>query len=533
MSQARTEPIVVAKVAARVRSDDTPLSSKVIRNAAFGGLRYAIVAPIPFVMTPLILRKIGVAGYGTWAVFLAINGLTSLTDLGLVGTLSKFVAEYHARRDFAGLARVLNSGLTLFLALAATISTALFVSAPLITFRIFRGSNIATSDLSVLFRLFAVVVAANVLILMFSSATTGIQRLDITNLIGAGNVFLSAFFSAILLISGMGLRGLVYGYMASSVLTIAAYLITVRKLLPQVRMNPLQFDIAEARHMFGFSFRLYVTQAAVTVHNQVEKLFLSLLVGVAAVGWYDIASDVALKIRGAIGFVLSPVLPAASELDALGDDRRIRELYFRTHKSLALVGIPIVCYLVVISSRFVELWLGSGLRMVAYPLAILVTVGLVNLFTGPGFLIFAGSGQLKPGMDSALLGIVLNVVLSFGLIYRYGFAGAVLGTSASLIIASAYFVWVFHRETNYSFFRLLRESYVKPVACSIAVLLLILTVHPVRDLSWLGLIVMGLIFGALYSALILLTRFFDAYDWNKIEAFIPGVKQVRRLVRFA
>jgi len=533
MNQAQTDPIVVPGIAAQVSSNDIPLSSKVIRNAAFGGLRYAILAPIPFVMTPLILRKIGVGGYGTWAVFLAINGLTSLADLGLVGTLSKFVAQYYARRDFAALARVLNSGLTLFMSLAAVIATSLLVSAPWLTSTLFRDSNVDAIDLTVLFRFFVVVVAANVLILLFASATTGMQRLDITNMISAGNVILNAFFSAILLLGGLGLRGLVFGYIASSVLTLGAYVIMVRKLLPQVQMNPLQFDMTEARHMFGFSFRLYVTQAAVTVHNQVEKIFLSLLVGVAAVGWYDIASDVALKIRGAIGFVLSPVLPAASELDALGDERRICELYFRTHKYLALVGIPAICYVVAISNRFVELWLGSGLRMIAYPMAALAAIGLINLFTGPGFLIFAGSDNLKPGMRAAILGIILNVLLSFGLIYKYGFAGAVIGTSASLIIAAAYFVWVFHRDTNYSFFRLLRESYVKPMVCSVAVLLLLVRVHSVRDLSWFGLVVLAVTFGALYSALILLSRFFDAYDWNRIEAFVPGVKHVRRLVRFA
>jgi len=84
------------------------LGTKIMRSVVFGGLRYVLVAPIPFVMTPLVLHRIGVAGYGTWAVFLAVNGLTSLVDLGLVGTLSKFVAEYYARQDFPALARLLN-----------------------------------------------------------------------------------------------------------------------------------------------------------------------------------------------------------------------------------------------------------------------------------------------------------------------------------------------------------------------------------------------------------------------------------------
>src|SRR3984885_1865013 len=117
---------------AQITSDgaDPPprsLGTKIMRSVVFGGLRYVVVAPIPFVMTPFILHRIGVAGYGTWAVFLAINGLTSLADLGLVGTLSKFVAEYYARQDFVALARLLGSGLTLFLLLDFVIATGIWL----------------------------------------------------------------------------------------------------------------------------------------------------------------------------------------------------------------------------------------------------------------------------------------------------------------------------------------------------------------------------------------------------------------------
>jgi O-antigen/teichoic acid export membrane protein len=285
--------------------------------------------------------------------------------------------------------------------------------------------------------------------------------------------------------------------------------------------------------MFGYSLRLYVTQAAVVVHNQVEKVFLAILVGVAPVGWYDIASDIALKLRGAIGLILSPVLPAASELNALGDESRMKELYYRSHKYLALVGVPVVCYVAAVSNRFVTLWLGPNLRMIALPLSVLLAVNFFNLATGPGFMIFAGSGNLKPGVQSAILAIVLNVLLSLGLIYKFGFAGAVMGTAGALILASAYFMAVFHRQSGYPIFRVLQESYFKPTLCSVLLLTLILVIHPTKSLSWFGLIGMGVVFGVLYSSVILRSGFFDEYDWNKIEGFLPLARRTRRLCRIA
>jgi O-antigen/teichoic acid export membrane protein len=509
------------------------LATKIIRSVMFGGLRYVLVAPIPFVMTPLILRRIGVSGYGTWAVFLAINALTSLADLGLVGTLSKFVAEYYARRDFVALARLLNSGLSLFLVLDLVIGAALWIATPLFVHSLFHGSTVPNAELVSLLRFFQILIAANILSQLFASVTTGLQRLDLTHMVGAANAIMSAVFSAVLLLRGFGLRGLVFGYIVSGIVTILLYLLLVRKLLPEVTLNPLRFDRAEARKMFGYSLRLYITQAAVAVHNQTEKVLLAMLVGVSSAGLYDIASDVALKVRGVIGLILSPVLPAASELNALGDESRMRELYYRSHKYLALLGIPLVFYVAAVSHRFVELWIGPNLTMIALPLSVLLAVNFFNLTTGPGFLIFAGCGNMRPGVESALLAIVLNLILSLGLIYKFGFNGAVMGTAAALILASAYFIAVFHHRTRYPILRVLKESYLKPVLISAMLIAVLLAVDPTKRLSWFGLVGLGAIFGVLYCTAILFTRFFDEYDWNKIEGLMPAARYARRIVGIA
>jgi len=512
---------------------EVPLGARIIRSVLFGGLRYVFIAPIPFIMTPLILHKIGVAGYGTWAVFLAINGLTSLADLGLVGTLSKFVADHYARRDFPALAVLLNSGLTLFLLLDCVIAAAIWLAAPVLANSLLHDSSPFRSEMVFLLRCFVLVIAANVLTQLFSSITTGLQRLDWTNLVSTANALLSALFSGFLLWRGWGLRGLVYGYVASGFVTVAIYLILVNRLLPEVRLNPLRFEPSQARRMFSYSLRLYITQAAVVVHNQVEKVLLAMLVGVTPVGWYDIGSDLALKIRGSLGTILSPVLPAASHLHALGDETRLKELYFRAHKYLALFGVPAICYVVSVSHRFVELWLGPNMDVITLPLNALLVTNFINLATGPGFLILAGSGYLKPGIKSAMFGLVVNVGLSLALIYKFGFPGAVVGTCVSMTLASGYFVSLFHAHTGYSLLRVLQESYLKPIACSTLVMAALMAIRPPNDLSWIGLVGMGGVFSLFYAAAILLSQFFDDYDWEKLESAVPVAKRARRIFRIA
>ena len=510
--------------------EDKPLSAKMIRNVAFGGLRAMLVAPVPFLLTPLILSKVGTRGYGTWAVFVAINGMTSLADLGLLGTMSKYVAEYYARRDYPRLNRLLNTGLVVFGLLASVIAGVLWLASSKIVALLFRGSVLGAHDLLYLFHCALIMIWANILTFLSSSVTSGLQRLDLTNVMAAFNIVCAAVGGAVFLLLGWGVRGLLYASIGSAVLTLLIYTVLVRKLLPQVTVNPFLADFEEAKKIFRFSLQIYVTQAAVAIHIQIEKLFLALFVGVVPVGWYDIASDVALKMRGVPGLLLSPVLPAASELDARGEHDKVTELYYRAHKYLAFVGVPLVLFLVSVSSRFVQLWIGPGLEIVALPLCILLLVNFFNLTTGPGYMIFAGQGFLRPGMYSALLGISLNIPLSLVLIYLDGFRGAVIGTSISIVAASAFFLVLFHRHTHSSATRVLREAYLKPALVSAVLLLAEFLISPAREMSWLGLIVHGLVFAAVYAATLLSAGFFDGYDWAKIENVVPLARVARRIV---
>jgi O-antigen/teichoic acid export membrane protein len=140
---------------------------------------------------------------------------------------------------------------------------------------------------------------------------------------------------------------------------------------------------------------------------------------------------------------------------------------------------------------------------------------------------------MRPGIKSAVFGLALNLVLSLGLIYKFGFAGAVVGTSVSLVLASSYFISMFHRHTRYSLSRVLLESYLKPILCSVVILAMILAIHSTRDLSWFGLAGLGSLFGILYGIAILLSHFFDEYDWIKIESFMPLARHARRISRVA
>jgi O-antigen/teichoic acid export membrane protein len=516
-----------------VAPEDRPVSAKVVRNALFNGLRVVLTWPVPLLLIPFILGKVGVVGYGTWAVLLALISLTSLADVGLAGTLTKHVAEHYARRDVAALNRLISTGLMLYSLIAFAVVVVLEAAGRLLIPVLLRGSAVPQPELRVLWHYTLAIVATNLITLAFYSVVTGLQRMELSSILGSFNVLSGALLTVVFLEWRWALRGLLIANLVATALTLLLYVWMVYRLLPGFRLNPFRFEWADVKSIFSFSLQIYVTGIAVVIYNHIEKLYLAWFVGVVPAGWYNIASEAAWKIRNIPGLLLTPVMAGASELHARGEWEKLRELYYRSHKYVAFVSVPMAVYVATVSRRLVDLWVGPKLGIVAMPLAVLVAVNFFNLTTGPGYYVLIGQGILRPGVYSALLGIGLNLPLSLVLIYFYGFSGAVVGTAASVIVASTFFIYLFHKKTKNPFGRLIRGAYLKPAVWSLVAVAVLLLVRPSPRPGWAGLAVEGLGFGSVYFLGLVLSRFFDDFDLAKVESLLPFTRFVRRIIPIA
>jgi O-antigen/teichoic acid export membrane protein len=225
-------------------------------------------------------------------------------------------------------------------------------------------------------------------------------------------------------------------------------------------------------------------------------------------------------------------MPAAAELDARQDDARARELYYRAHKYLAFVGVGMFLVVALLAHRFVELWLGTGFDGTARALIVLAGVQIGNLVGAPALLILIGKGILQPAVRVALVGMTGTLIVSTTLIARFGFTGALYGTSVSVLGAAAYLVFLFHQETGYAWGTLLK-TYAKPLLLGTCLGGLSMHLFPIGRLHWGGMICMSLGLTAVYAFMLLWLRYFDELDLRVLERFMPIPEVVRESSLFS
>ena len=492
---------------------------KIKRNAVFNVLRVVIAAPIPLLLTPYIIHHIGARSFGIWAVLYAIANLTSLADFGLVGTLSKHVAEYWANRDIVRLNMLISTGMVLFGTIAFLACIAFALLQRPIFFILFRNTQTLGPQLIHSYYLLVPVVAFNILSFPLFSIAAGLQRMDITSLLSSINLGTSAILSFLFLHAGYGLTGLMAATLAGSMIAFTANLLLVPRLVPALKINLRNSSFGEANRLFRFSSQVYVVQMAVAIQNNIEKFLLSRMTGALFAGWYEVASDVSVKVRSVPGLMLTPLLSAASDLHAHKDEARLAKLYQRAHKYLAMIGIPIVAWTIAVAPAFVLLWLGPMFSSVVLPIRVLVPVQFLNLATGPGALILFGKGYVRPATLTASVGLVFNLVASSLLIWRFGFAGAFIGTTVAIMFSSVWYFILFHRYTKYPFWNIIQSAYFKPILCSTLLAASISVLCPPAA-RWSSLVLGTAIFGVLYLAALILTRFFDRFDVEQMPGYI-------------
>jgi O-antigen/teichoic acid export membrane protein len=511
---------------------ERPIGTKIVHNVASGLIRLVLIAPVPFLLTPFLLRHLGTQGFGAWAVFLSINSLTSLADIGVMGTLTKHVSEHYTLQDYTNLNRVVNAGILIFLAAAVLGVLAVNWAAGFLISAFFRNVQVPHAQLQFVIHLLAISIALNLLTYPFSSVISGLQRLDVVNLLWALNAVVTAASAALFVRLGFGITGLVYAIVLTSVVSFVLSVGTARHLLPQLRIRPTAVRWSDVRELCAFSTQIYVVQMATAVYIHTEKLLLAHFTGLTPAGWYDIANDLAMKVRNFPALLITPLMPATSELDARQDDARAKELYYRAHKYLAFVGTGVFLVVALLAHRFVELWLGPGFTGTARALIVLTGVQVGNLVAAPALLMLIGKGILRPAVRFALVGMTGTLIVSTTLIALFGFTGALYGTGISVLGAAAYLVFLFHKETGYSR-RMLLKIYAKPVLLGSCLGELSMHLFHISRFSWTEMVGISFALAAVYSLGLVLLRYFDDLDLRVIERFMPVPEVLRRSSLFS
>jgi O-antigen/teichoic acid export membrane protein len=387
-----------------------------------------------FLLTPVIIGKLGASGYGMWTLIQSFAGYYGLVNLGLASAMIRFIARDLAKDNPDSLQQTVSTSLSFFSITAILVlAVAACVGDPAAKF-----FNLSEADASMFAgTLFFCAIA--VVCEFFGGLTTALitarERFELLNYLGMGRLiaqttgilvmlqFKPSTFGLALITSSVGVIALIIGW------TMAG------RLVPQIRFTWRGASMARLKELLGYGSSTVLMTISNIIRLRIGNLIIARTTGMAAVATFSVASNLVLNMNSVMAASLNVLNPRFTRLDAAGKQEELQKLYrmalFGASTMAGLLGM----LLLIFSDRFIMFWLGAKM-MGAVPIIQVLTVSyVIALAQGPSWnLMFALSKHHYMARVSVIeAGVVLALGLWFS--HLWGAIGFAYATAGALLVS--------------------------------------------------------------------------------------------------
>lgn len=407
------------------------LSRNVVANMLAAGvsLGSALAA------VPLIVDRVGVAGYGIWTLALTAIVYITTTEAGVGPAVQRYTAVAHGGADLHAAARLLWSTLALYIAFGVVLMAALALLAPTLVelFDVERG---LAADAEEMFRIAGLVGLIALLGAGLGNVQQGLERyLSYTVASAVGAV---AFLVGIVvaLENDAGLSGLAWAAAAQQGVIVVLRAIGLRDVMAT---GPGIVSRGEAREIGGFALRVQMTVASMIVNLQTDRIVVGLIASGRTLGQLGIGAQVAEAGRLVGGAALAPMVSRMSVTHGGADPSALEPLFARLQRLWMLTILGGTAIGIATMQPLIEAWLGPGHGDAVLLGSFLVAAQGINLSTGTGVAYLRAVG--RPSIEARLgaITIVANVALTITLGLAFGAVGVVVATTCAFAIGTAWF----------------------------------------------------------------------------------------------
>jgi O-antigen/teichoic acid export membrane protein len=403
---------------------------------------------IALVFATLLTRWMGLARYGTWSVFAAFLGFSSVLDFGLGVAVERAVAHADAGNQPARIPHLVHAARTLAAILGFAVGllslTAVAVLPPDAWRAIGEPDEARQAAL-----MLPVAFTLNLQAAVWAATLTGLRRSAEAHLLRVAGTAAAAFVTALSVVrrgsdvAEMLLYYSVVIFLSGGVIAWRVYVLTGQAHWPRW---PGRWDGAAARALAGVGGAVQLSTLAAQAGDLALRSILGARFGPAAIGAYDLATRAAMAPRHAASAVPVALVPQAQAQAVSAGPASLAALHARSVLLVALVVVGGTAGAWLLVGPLLALWLGTRPELGDLtPLVHLLLVFHAVLAIGAvASAIGRALGRPGPEAIAAVLGNIAGVVAA-------GLAGnrdGAVATFATMVAAStaAQALWIARRE---------------------------------------------------------------------------------------
>ena len=440
---------------------------KKIMAANFAGSIWQ--ALMSFIFIPLYIKFTGIESWGLIGIFLTLQAMSSILDLGMSNTLNREMARLSALKDreqeMRNLVRTLEM---LYWSIAAFVGITIVSLSPVIAHHWIKASQLSPKTIEQAFLLMGLAIALQMPVGFYSGGLMGLQRQVLLNAINIVTNTLRGIGAVLLLwLVSPTIQAYFLWQIVVSIINILFVAMFLKRRL-SFGGNTAVFQKQLLKGVWRFAAGMSGIAILGVILTQMDKVILSRMLPLETFGYYTLASTVAMSLGYLISSVFYSVYPMFTQSASIDDQDGLKRLYHKSCQFMSVVILPVAIVTALFSYEIILLWTRNPVTAEKTHLLVSILIcgtainGLMNL----PYALQLAFGWTKLSFFKSIIAVILLVPLIIYMTMRYGAVGA---ASVWLVLNMGMFLFeipIMHR-------RLLRKEkwrwYLQDVCLPLAV----------------------------------------------------------------
>lgn len=455
------------------------LARKIFRGSALNAADLLLRMAVMFLMTPFLVSKLGMEGYGSWVVLTTAVSFLDLMDGGITLSGTRFLARTIGSKDKAAYVETAGTLSWLYrrigwLSLLGTVVLVLGCGFFVKDSHRLEESRfvLAVLGLSLALRFFL-----RIHLVVLKSHV----RYDLIVASGLVKLVFQTGLIVALLLNGYGLMMLAVAQISSDVLDqVLVVMFSKRTGTAAFKVRPSK---AKVREVLSYSSTIFLNTLGQFLRSRLDALVLSLTTGVLTVPVYNTGMRL-LTLYGDLmnAIIGGPLLAGFCQVEGSSGLAVLRQKFLQSMRFSVPLAVLGAVGLFAYGPTFLLRWMGAEFAQSGIILRLLIGVFALWLMQLPATSMLLALNRHQVVMKATLLAGVFNLVVSLLLAWKIGFYGVVVASLIEMAVFYGLLVpYLAADALNMPLRSYYRQALWGPLACS----LLPLGLYVVATQSWL------------------------------------------------
>lgn len=316
---------------------------------------------ISLVCVPVYIRVLGVAGYGLIGVWMTLENISNIVDLGLSPTITREMAACSTRpggaQDARDLIRTLEAG---YWAIGLVIGGIIISSASPISAHWLRTDQLPHDTLHTAIMLIGILIFCRWPLTFYCGGLTGLERQVLLSGVSTAYAYLRSLGSVfVLLFVSPTISAFFVFQIAINLIQTAVLTIVLWRCLPSGPTPRFRPELV--RRIWRFAGGTSANTLLWLLISQLDKVVVTAMLPLESFGYYMLASRIAACLSAASSPLFAAFFPAFSRQVASGNERNLADLYHRASQLMSVLILPAALTVIFFAKLLIFAWTGKQL----------------------------------------------------------------------------------------------------------------------------------------------------------------------------